>query len=144
MFPGGNVRVEAIADGVMLTGSVATPAELQQAFDVAARLVGDTNKVVNSIVVRGRDQVMLKVTVAEMDRNIIKQLGINLNGSVGMGTSVVNFNNNNSFPVNGALGTVNPFAVNGSTLLNGIRAPTSPCLLTQPNRLPASPAHSSR
>jgi pilus assembly protein CpaC len=142
MFPGGNVRVEPIADGVMLTGSVATPVESQQAFDVAARLVGDSNKVVNSIVVRGRDQVMLKVTVAEMDRNVIKQLGINLNGSVGMGTSVVNFNNNNSFPVNGGLSSINPFAVNGSTLLgNGMYPPQAacainPCLLTPPNSPP--------
>ena len=59
------------------------------------------SKVVNAIVVRGRDQVMLKVTVAEMDRNVIKQLGINLNGSAGFGSAVVNFNTSNPFPING-------------------------------------------
>jgi pilus assembly protein CpaC len=32
--------------------------------------------VVNTLTIRGRDQVMLKVTVAEIDRNIAKQLGI--------------------------------------------------------------------
>ena len=47
--------------------------------------------------VRGRDQVMLKVTVAEVARNIIKQLGIDLTGSLNYGTSVVNFNNTNPF-----------------------------------------------
>ena len=36
---------------------------------------------------------MLKVTVAEVQRDVIKQLGIDLNGSVGCGTAVVNFNN---------------------------------------------------
>jgi pilus assembly protein CpaC len=70
---------------------------------------GNLSKVVNAIVVRDRDEVMLKVTVAEMDRTVIKQLGINLNGSLGYGTSVVNFNNANPFPVNGALSTPNSF-----------------------------------
>ena len=58
-------------------------------------------KVYNAIVVLGRDQVILKVTVAEMDRQVIKQLGINLSGSAGYGSAVVNFNSTNPFPVNG-------------------------------------------
>ena len=66
-----------------------------------ARLVGGIDKVVNSIAVRGRDQVMLKVTVAEVQRNIIKQLGIDLSGTLNSGTSVVNFNNSNPFTANG-------------------------------------------
>ena len=74
-------RVEGLADGIVLTGSVASPAESQQAFDIASRLAGDGNKVVNGITVRGRDQVMLKVTVAEVQRDVIKQLGIDLTGS---------------------------------------------------------------
>jgi len=37
-------------------------------------LVGGADKVVNSIAVRGRDQVMLKVTVAEVRRDIVKQM----------------------------------------------------------------------
>ena len=53
----------------MLTGSVSSPIEAQQAGDLAARLAGGADKVVNSIAVRGRDQVMLKVTVAEVQRN---------------------------------------------------------------------------
>ncbi len=60
-----------------------------------------SSKVVNSIVVRGRDQVMLKVTVAEVQRDIVKQLGINLSGSLGYGTAVVNFNNTNPFSAYG-------------------------------------------
>ena len=57
---------------------------------------------VNSIVVRGRDQVMLKVTVAEVQRDIIKQLGIDLSGQMNYGTSVVNFNNANPFTARGS------------------------------------------
>ena len=40
---------------------------------------------------------MLKVTVAEVERDVIKQLGINLTGSLSYGTAVVNFNNSNPF-----------------------------------------------
>ena len=40
---------------------------------------------------------MLKVTVAEVQRDVIKQLGIDLNGSLSCGAAVVNFNNTNPF-----------------------------------------------
>src|SRR5262245_34603974 len=100
MFPEGNVHVEGIAEGVMLTGAVATPVEAQQAYDVAKGLVGETGRVVNGIAIRGRDQVMLKVTVAEVQREVIKQLGINLatNGTgIGQGQAVLNFVTSNPF-----------------------------------------------
>ena len=91
------ISIEGVGDGVMLTGSVSSPVEAQQAGDIAARLVGGADKVVNSIVVRGRDQVMLKVNVSEVRRDIVKQLGIDLSASMNYGTAVVNFNNTNPF-----------------------------------------------
>ena len=100
MLPMSGIQAEGVGDGVMLTGSVSSPIEAQQAGDVAARLVGGADKVVNSIVVRSRDQVMLKVTVAEVRREIIKQLGVDLSASMNFGTAVVNFNNTNPFTAN--------------------------------------------
>jgi pilus assembly protein CpaC len=97
-FPG--VEIEGVGDGVVLTGAVSSPVEAQQAGDVAARLAGGADKVVNNIVVRGRDQVMLKVTVAEVRRDIIKQMGVDLSASMNYGTAVVNFNNANPFTAN--------------------------------------------
>jgi pilus assembly protein CpaC len=97
LLPSSDVRVDGVADGVMLSGSVANASESQQAFDVAGRLVGGSDKVVNNLTIRGRDQVMLKVTVAEVQRDVVKQLGIDLNGSLTYGTSVLNFNNSNPF-----------------------------------------------
>jgi pilus assembly protein CpaC len=101
LFPDADLRIEGVGDGVVLAGSVSSPGESQQAFDLAVRLVGDGSKVVNSISVKGRDQVMLKVTVAEVQREVIKQLGINLNGA-SQGTTVVNFNTTNPFSAFGA------------------------------------------
>ena len=91
------VQIEGVGDGVILTGSVSSPIEAQQAGDVAAKLVGSAEKVVNSIVVRGRDQVMLKVHVAEVHRDIVKQMGVDISASMNYGTAVVNFNNQNPF-----------------------------------------------
>ena len=96
-LPNSDVLIEGVGDGVVLSGTAASPIEAQQAADIAARLVGGNEKVVNSIAVRGRDQVMLKVTVAEVTRSIIKQLGIDLTANLNYGTAVVNFNNSNPF-----------------------------------------------
>ena len=96
-FPNAGIQIEGIGEGVMLTGSVSSPIEAQQAGDLAARLVGGADKVVNSIVVQGRDQVMLKVNVSEVRRDIVKQMGVDLSASMNYGTAVVNFNNSNPF-----------------------------------------------
>jgi pilus assembly protein CpaC len=109
VLPHADVKIEGVADGVMLTGSVANPGESQQAYDIAARLVGE-GKVVNGLTIRGRDQVMLKVTVAEIQRDIIKQLGIDLSGAFNYGTAVLNFN------------TVNPFSASGTSPDSAIAA----------------------
>jgi pilus assembly protein CpaC len=107
IMPDSDIRVEGIGDGIVLSGSVASQAEAQQAYDIATRLAGGEggffgggdgkDKIVNNIIVRGRDQIMLRVTVAEVERDVVKQLGINLSGSLGYGTNVVNFNNTNPF-----------------------------------------------
>ena len=105
-MPNSDIRIEGVGDGIMLSGSAANAAEAQQAYDLATRLVGDGAKVVNGISVRGRDQVMLKVTVAEVRRDVIKQLGVDLSGTFNYGTAVVNLN------------TQNPFSATGQTLSN--------------------------
>jgi pilus assembly protein CpaC len=121
-FPG--VEIEGVGDGVVLTGSVSSPVEAQQAGDVAARLAGGADKVVNSIVVRGRDQVMLRVTVAEVRRDIIKQLGVDLSANMNYGTAVVNFNNSNPFTANGAPLVANN-ALTASAITKGLPTVTA-------------------
>jgi pilus assembly protein CpaC len=100
IIPNSEIQIDGLGDGVVLSGTAASPIEAQQAADLAAKLAGGQDKVVNSIVVRGRDQVMLKVTLAEVQRSIVKQLGIDLSASMTYGTSVVNLNNNTPFTVN--------------------------------------------
>ncbi len=118
------VQIEGVGEGVVLTGAVSSPVEAQQAGDIAARLVGGADKVVNSIVVKGRDQVMLKVHVAEVRRDIVKQMGIDLSASMNYGTAVVNFNNSNPFTAFGSP-LVSTNAMRASSVLKGLPTVTA-------------------
>jgi pilus assembly protein CpaC len=118
------VGIEGVGEGVVLTGSVSSPIEAQQAGDIAARLVGGGDKVVNSIVVKGRDQVMLKVHVAEVRRDIVKQMGVDLSASMNYGTAVVNFNNSNPFTAFGSP-LVATNGLSGSSVLKGLPTVTA-------------------
>ncbi|WP_316204327.1 type II and III secretion system protein family protein [Bradyrhizobium sp. SZCCHNS3051] len=102
LLPNADIQIEGLADSIVLTGSASSQIEAQQAGELAARLAGGADKVVNSITVRGRDQVMLKVTVAEVQRSVVKQLGIDLSGQLNYGTAVVKFANSNPFTAYGS------------------------------------------
>ena len=112
-LPNADIQIEGVGDGVILSGSASSPIEAQQAGDLAARLVGSADKVVNSITVRSRDQVMLKVTIAEVARSIVKQMGIDLSANLTYGTAVEKFNN------------TNPFSASGGPLVSGNSTITS-------------------
>lgn len=78
LLPHAGIEVRTAGESVVVSGQAASALEAQQAMDVAARLVGDEKKVVNAIAIRGREQVHLKVTVSEVQRSAMKQLGVNL------------------------------------------------------------------
>lgn len=120
VLPNADIRVEGIGPDVVLSGTAGSQVESQTAYDIAARLLDVPTstaapagaKIVNAITVRGRDQVMLKVVVAEVQRNVIKQLGVDLSANMNYGTAIVKFNN------------TNPFTANGSPLVSGNAATT--------------------
>ena len=123
---GGKVRVEGVGDGVVVTGSVKSAQEAQTAMDIAAGYMTDPKKVVNALKIEGQDQVLLKVRVVEMKREVIKQLGIDYNANgVDIGGAVFGavtrfgFGANNSAPPNAITGK---FGVGGGTLNASLRA----------------------
>ena len=109
-MPQAQVQVRPAGDSILLTGMVASASEAQQAADIANAFVGvggggvpAKGAVINAITIRGKDQVMLKVSVVEVARTVLKQFGINTSGSwssLGDGLFGQNFNNVNPFPVN--------------------------------------------
>jgi pilus assembly protein CpaC len=104
-IPHADVKAVSIGDSIVLTGTVDTVLEAQKAVDIAKGFVGLSTtsagnvegKVINSITVRGKDQVMLKVTVAEVKRTAIKQLGVNVKGNWELGGKTLGGSVENAF-----------------------------------------------
>lgn len=104
VLPGSSVHVEAINDSVILTGQVASASDSDRANQVAARFVSKPEQVLNMLSLTGKDQVMLKVRVVEMQRNIIKQFGVNTSAVLGqIGGVQYNFSNAASYAINNGL-----------------------------------------
>jgi pilus assembly protein CpaC len=88
LMPDTRITVEAINDTVVLRGTVATGVQATNAHDIAARFVDNEEKVINMLSIRDREQVMLKVRVVEMQRSLIKQLGIDPSGFTSISDTV--------------------------------------------------------
>jgi pilus assembly protein CpaC len=103
LLPGTTIKVDAVNDSIVLSGQVFNSADAEKAQRLAERFVAKPEQVVNMISIAGKDQVMLKVRVVEMQRNIIKQLGFNLSAIVGqVGSPQFLFGTAATFGVNGA------------------------------------------
>ncbi len=80
LMPDARITAEAVNDNVILRGSVPSGVQAADAADIAGRFIGDPKKVISMVSIRDREQVMLKVRVVEMQRSLIKQLGIDPSG----------------------------------------------------------------
>jgi pilus assembly protein CpaC len=109
------IKVEFLNDTVVLTGKVPHASDAARASDVAARFVVTDDpksnqkyreKVINLLSTGSKEQVLLKVTVVEMARDIVKQLGVNWEGNFSIGTSILGFGSNPAFPLNGGLANI--------------------------------------
>ena len=121
LLPNASIRAETVNGNYILTGTAPSTGDAQRAMDIASRFarqatqsgqgtasqsgtpggeVGEDLAVLNMIVVAGKDQIQLKVTVAEVDRSIIKQLGVSMSGTIGAGNFTPSFNSPVQFPVN--------------------------------------------
>ncbi len=89
LMPDSRITVEAINDNVVLRGSVPSGVQAANAADIAGRFIGDPLKVVSMMSIRDREQVMLKVRVVEMQRSLIKQLGIDPSGFTAISNTAI-------------------------------------------------------
>ena len=72
--------------------------------DQASACGGQTKLVINLLKVDGEEQVMLKVTVAEVQRSILKQFGINLGAAINSGNFSTALLTENALPLTAAAG----------------------------------------
>ena len=130
-IPDSDIQVEIISDNIVLNGTVRTPQDAAKAKQLAeiflrggeattrtvtaqgnngdAAIFGEDrqrSQIVNLLKIEGEDQVTLKITVAEVSRQVLKQLGFN--GSIQGSNGGISFRN----PTN--LGGAADWASNGS------------------------------
>ncbi|MHA1547949.1 MAG: type II and III secretion system protein family protein [Alphaproteobacteria bacterium] len=133
LLPTSDIEVEIVSDNIILSGSVRNAADARRAEDIAGIFANGganaqpsstsssssssggvsislgsdkapTSAIINMLAIEGEDQVHLKVTVAEVQRNIAKQLGLELSGSLSIASIV------------GDIVTQNPFAIANKAL----------------------------
>ena len=114
LIPGSSVRAEAMNDNIVLTGSVRTPLDAQKAFDIAARFVGDKEKVMSMISAEGSEQVAVKVRIVEVKRASLKQFGIDFPSAI----NSVATNIFSASAIAGGFSTTNAFGATNSTPSN--------------------------
>lgn len=83
--PGQKVNVATVDQSLVLTGEVGTADEATNVLQVASQFVDDPTRVVNRMTVAAPNQVNLAVRIAEVARNVDRQLGIRWSASSGFG-----------------------------------------------------------
>jgi pilus assembly protein CpaC len=77
LLPDSSVKVKAVDGEIVLTGHVKSPAEAEDARRLARPFVGDDKQLISRLAVDAPNQVNLRVRVAEVQHNVIKELGVN-------------------------------------------------------------------
>jgi pilus assembly protein CpaC len=111
LFPDQDIIAKTVNDDIMLTGSASNPSVAARIQEVAARFAGQDEAVVNMMTVKGEQQVMLKVKVLEISRNILNELGLDTDLSFGRGATDA------LFSTAGAVGLTAPTPVGAGQLL---------------------------
>ena len=140
-LPGQNVRVSAHNTGLMVSGTLQTAAAVDQAMRTARDFAGSGQTVENHLSVRGGQQVNLRVRIAEMSRNVVRNLGVNWSalgniGTIGKfaGFPALSLNmNNNSATGTSPLG--NPLNLGGNinAVIDALAQDNLARMLAEPN-----------
>ena len=110
-MPDANIQATPMNNLVLLTGTVASPNDVAEAQRLVQAYVGPETQVVSRLRSATPLQVMLKVRVAEVNRSILKKVGMNLlskDGTSGTKFGVASGNGT-------AVTSSNPFSLNNLT-----------------------------
>ena len=113
LLPTSRVKAESVQGAIILSGVVDTPDDAQRAVEIADRFLNTQytgvsgsqalQQITNLISIREPGQVMLKVRILEMQRTLIRRLGINLDGVVRLDENALRFATNNGLAGGGGL-----------------------------------------
>ncbi len=109
LVPEARVNFEAVGESIIINGEVPNASASDRVLRIANQYAGSADKIVNMMSIKSGDTVKLQVRIVEMQRTVIKQMGINLSA-----TNLLNNLLPEDWGVN--LSTANGFTVNGSLL----------------------------
>jgi len=85
LVPGSSIQVQTLNSRIVLSGTARSSDDIEKAISIATQFAGSEEAVASVMSVDGAEQVMLKVTIAEVQRETVKQLGIDLSTTLSVG-----------------------------------------------------------
>ena len=124
-LPDNQIKIDTVGDSIVLRGVAASAGEAKQATDLAERFLGaggtdGSAKVVSAMTIAAREQVTLRVRIAEVQRDVLKQLGVDYNAAFSSGSFAAGMLTGNPFLLNGPLAGAATLPVNP---ISGITSP---------------------
>jgi pilus assembly protein CpaC len=144
-LPGHRITVDSANKNLVLGGFARNPLEAKRALDIANQYASQGSffssggSIINTMSTDGEDQVMLKVKVVEVKRNVLKQFGINWSAAIDAGKFAFNLSSINPFtnslisPNGGYKGTFESGNTNVQTLLRAMEGDGLVRTLAEPN-----------
>jgi pilus assembly protein CpaC len=87
MMPNEKIDVSTANQSLVLSGSVSSAAVAENVRQIARQFVVDDSAIINLMSIRDKNQVLLRVRVSEMSRQVVKELGITPGGNFHIGSS---------------------------------------------------------
>ncbi len=96
LLPAGAIEASSVAGGIVLSGSVASATDAENARRLAARFIGKDEEIINRLQVTRPNQVNLRVRIAEVSRQVINRFGFNWDALYSTGSFLIGFQTLNS------------------------------------------------
>jgi pilus assembly protein CpaC len=82
LMPGRNIATTSIDGGIVLTGMVSSPGEAEDARRLATHFIGTGEEVINRLQINAPNQVNVRVRIAEVNKSVLRNLGINWDAAI--------------------------------------------------------------
>jgi len=132
LVPQGSISPISIEGGIILTGSVPTGSQAEDARRLATHFIGENEEVINQLAVTAPNQINLRVRFAEVSRQITNELGFDWQTAYSTGS--IAFGLASGLDVSGAQGffqdTGNPDL---NLLIDAMAADNLVTVLAEPN-----------
>ncbi|RED50851.1 type II and III secretion system protein family protein [Aestuariispira insulae] len=134
LYPDYDIAVSAVGSNVLVRGTVDSPLDAENIRRLAERTAGAPEVVLNQLNVASAGQINLRVRVAEITRDVQKQIGFNWTASKGGSFALSTFNTFNSNITQNTLtlaGNLGAFSLN--TVIDALEQEGLLKILAEPN-----------